>query len=164
MLITLPWPDKSLSPNARKHWAALAGAKKKAREAAHYATLEALGVRAGDARASLAGEGRIALTVTFYPPDKRRRDDDNMVAAFKASRDGIADALQVDDRRFRPHYFFEDAAKPGRVEIVIPTPVTRETEQPPLREGAILPQNDSGPSACGNTKPGPDHNRIGGAS
>ena len=163
MIVTLPWPHKDLSPNARKHWAALSVAKKKARETAHYATLEAAGSCLGAIRASLAGEGRFALTVTFYPPDKRRRDDDNMVAAFKASRDGIADALQVDDRRFRPHYFFEDAAKPGRVEVFIPNSITPAEGEPPLRDAANLPQKESDPSACGNTEPGPDHNRNGAA-
>ena len=159
MLVTLPWPHKDLSPNARKHWAALSVAKKKARETAHYATLEAAGSRMGEFRASLAGEGRIALTVTFYPPDKRRRDDDNMVAAFKASRDGIADALQVDDRRFRPHYYFEDAAKPGRVEIAI----GGEAGDKFLPDTAAEPLK-GGSGQCANTKPDPDHERIGGAS
>jgi crossover junction endodeoxyribonuclease RusA len=120
VIVTLPWPHKGLSPNARKHWAALASAKKKARADAHYATLEAAGSRLSAVREALAGEGPLPVTVRFFPPDKRRRDDDNQVASFKAARDGIAEALGVDDRRFRPHYFFEDAAKPGRVEIVIP--------------------------------------------
>lgn len=160
MKIVLPWPDKRLSPNARQHWATLAKAKAKAREDAHYAALEAGGSAIGDVRASLAGEGKIAVTVTFYPPDKRRRDDDNMVASFKASRDGIADALQVDDRRFRPHYYFEDAAKPGRVEVTVGAGFgDKFSPQAPLEtlEG-------SGPSECGNTVPGPDPERNGDAS
>ena len=50
-------------------------------------------------------DGPIPVRITFYPPDARRRDDDNMIGSFRAARDGIADALGVDDRRFRPHYF-----------------------------------------------------------
>ena len=157
MIITLPWPHKDLSPNARKHWAALAVAKKKARETAHYATLEALGSRASDVRASLGGDGPLPVTVRFFPPDNRRRDDDNMVAAFKASRDGIADGLGVDDRRFRPHYFFEDACKPGRVEVVLHRPVRACA----VAQGLLEADNENGPSACGNTEPGPDHVRKG---
>lgn len=41
--------------------------------------------------------------MTFYPPDRRYRDDDNMISAFKHGRDGVALALGVDDRRFRIH-------------------------------------------------------------
>lgn len=115
MIVTLPWPDKRLSPNARQHWGALATAKKQARIAANWQAIADLSLQA---RQDIAeGAGRIAMQVTFYPPDNRRRDDDNMVAAFKASRDGLADALLIDDRRFRPHYIFADAEKPGRIEV-----------------------------------------------
>ena len=118
--IVLPWPDKALSPNAHLHWAPKSLAKKKARTDACYATYEAINGGLREARQAFAGTASIPLTVTFYPPDNRRRDDDNMVGSFKASRDGIADALGVDDRRFRPHYFFEDAAKPGWIAVCFP--------------------------------------------
>lgn len=117
MTITLPWPDKRLSPNARQHWAQLAKVKADARTEAAWTVKAQMPLQAR--RTVAEGEGRIPLRIAFYPPDNRRRDDDNMVGSFKAYRDGIADALGVDDRRFRPHYFFEDAAKPGRVEITI---------------------------------------------
>lgn len=42
----------------------------------------------------------IALWLTFYPPDRRSRDDDNLIASFKAGRDGLALALGIDDKRF----------------------------------------------------------------
>lgn len=48
-------------------------------------------------------EGRVHLWIDFYPPDKRHRDDDNMAAAFKSGRDGLADALKIDDKRFISH-------------------------------------------------------------
>lgn len=119
MIVTLPWPDKRLSPNARLHWRAKVGPKQAARIAAQHATVAAKGFYA--ARDALKDtDGAIPIEVRFYPPDRRRRDDDNMIGAFKHARDGIAEVLRVDDRRFRPHYFFEDAAKPGRVEVVIP--------------------------------------------
>ncbi|HCS17686.1 MAG TPA: endodeoxyribonuclease RusA [Erythrobacter sp.] len=116
MIVSLPWPDKRLSPNARQHWAAVAKVKKLAREDARLLTRGAI---AKHGVATFEGEDRIPVRITFYPPDRRRRDDDNMVGSFKAYRDGIADALGVDDRRFRPHYFFEDAEKPGRIDVEI---------------------------------------------
>lgn len=119
MIVTLPWPDRRLSPNARLHWRPKAAITAKARADAHFLALEAAGYSLGTIRADLGGEGRIPLTVTFYPPDKRHRDDDGMIASFKAARDGIADALGVNDRRFAPHYHFAEPQKPGRIEVEI---------------------------------------------
>ena len=53
-------------------------------------------------------EGRLHLWIDFYPPDRRARDDDNMIASFKSGRDGIADALGIDDKRFICHPFVSD--------------------------------------------------------
>lgn len=117
MLIVLPWPDRRLSPNARVHWRAKAPVTAKARADGADATYEALNGGLREARAALRGDGPIALTITFYPPDRRHRDDDGMIGAFKAARDGIADALSVNDRRFRPTYVFAEPCKPGRVEV-----------------------------------------------
>lgn len=119
MKIVLPWPDKRLSPNARVHWRALSEAKQKAKWDASFATLEAMNGQAQTFRASLPDEGPIPITVSFFPPDNRQRDDDNMVASFKAARDGIAAALEINDRRFRPHYVICDPEKPGRVEVTL---------------------------------------------
>lgn len=46
---------------------------------------------------------RILLRLRFYPPSthRRRADDDNLCAAFKAGRDGLAEALGIDDQRFK---------------------------------------------------------------
>lgn len=117
MTITLPWPDARLTPNAKRrtHWRVYQPVIKAARHTAH--TLTTCAVPLAQKRALAASEGKIALTVRFYPPDRRLRDDDGMVGQFKHYRDGIADALGIDDRRFAPHYHFEDAVKPGRVEV-----------------------------------------------
>jgi crossover junction endodeoxyribonuclease RusA len=117
--IEIPWPDKRLSPNARLHWRPKAAITAKARADAHFLALEAAGYSLGTILADLAGEDRIPLTVTFYPPDRRHRDDDGMVSMFKAARDGIADALHVNDRRFAPNYRFETPEKPGKVVVEI---------------------------------------------
>ena len=116
-MIVLPFPDRNLSPNGRLHWRKVADAKRKARSDAYALATLALSLR--DKRAIAAREGKIAIFVRFFPPDNRRRDDDNMVAGFKAYRDGLADALGIDDNRFSPTYQFMDPDKPGRVEVVI---------------------------------------------
>jgi crossover junction endodeoxyribonuclease RusA len=119
MRVILPWPDKKLSPNARLHWGAKVGPKQDAKRIAAHLTIAAQGFP--QVRHYLrCSDDPIAVTITFYPPDKRHRDDDNMIGAFKSWRDGIADALGVNDRRFRPQYCFGDAAKPGRVEVAFP--------------------------------------------
>lgn len=117
MVIVLPWPDKRLSPNARLHWRAKASVKADAREAAHWLTLDQLPVGLTEARAMFDGDAPISARITFVPPDARHRDDDNAIGAFKAARDGIADALAFNDRRLKPVYHFAEPEKPGRVEV-----------------------------------------------
>lgn len=96
MHIDLPWPDKDLSPNARKHWRVVAKAKKSYRHACWALTYAA--------RPRIGWVGPVHLWIEFIPPDRRLRDDDNMIASFKSGRDGIADALGIDDRRFRTYH------------------------------------------------------------
>ena len=116
MIVTLPWPDKLMSPNARLHWRAKVGPKQSARIAAGWSAVSAKGFQ--EAKERLVGsDGPIRVSITFYPPDARRRDDDNMIASMKAARDGIAEALCVDDHRFRAEYKFAAPEKPGRVEF-----------------------------------------------
>jgi crossover junction endodeoxyribonuclease RusA len=90
--ITLPWPPKELSPNARQHWAVLAKAKKAYREACHWQA-KAQGARPVQA-------DRLAVRFVFYPPSRRRIDMDNCIARMKAGIDGLADVLRVDDSRW----------------------------------------------------------------
>ena len=120
MRITLPWPDKRLSPNAkrRKHWRTYQPAINADRTAGKMLTFDAMQKHLAT-QSHFAGDEPIAMTVTFFPPDRRHRDDDGMIGSFKHARDGIADALGVDDRRFRPHYFFAEPEKPGRVVVEI---------------------------------------------
>jgi len=99
--VTLPWHPKGLSPNARLHWAAKAKQAKAYRLACFALCIEAKLTKPET-------EGRLHLWIDFYPPDRRHRDDDNMIAAFKAGRDGIADALGIDDKRFVCHPYVKD--------------------------------------------------------
>jgi len=111
--IDLPWPDKALSPNARVHWARKAGISSRARNAAGWATVLAL----GGEKQSLPLGARVAVSVVFFPPDKRHRDMDNLVASMKASFDGIADAIGIDDRHFIPTYAMGEPVKGGLVRV-----------------------------------------------
>lgn len=117
MKIVLPFPDRRLSPNARLHFRVTAAIKAKARKDAAYITYDAMTCGLREVRQHFAGDGPISCHVTFYPPDNRHRDDDNMIAMLKSARDGIADAIGVNDRRFKPVYYFAEPCKPGRVEI-----------------------------------------------
>ena len=117
MIVVLPWPDKRLSPNARLHWSDKLWPKQSARNDAKIATMAAEGFK--ETRKAFVSDTlcQIAFKVTFYPPDKRHRDDDNMIGSIKSARDGVAQALNVNDRRFRSSYTVAEPCKPGRVEI-----------------------------------------------
>jgi crossover junction endodeoxyribonuclease RusA len=107
--VWLPWPPKECSPNARVHWS------KRAKAAKQYRELCCIAAKNG--RLSVEGiDGRIHLWLDFYPPNRQRRDDDNLMAAFKAGRDGLADALGLDDARFVCHPWLKDEpVKGGKV-------------------------------------------------
>lgn len=100
--VTLPWPLKALSPNYRAHWSARSTAARKYREACWALTRKAAEYQAVPIWVHTQSE--LDLCLTFFPPDRRVRDDDNMVAAFKAGRDGLAQALKIDDKRFRTRH------------------------------------------------------------
>lgn len=103
MQVTLPWPPKELSPNARVHWSVLARMKKKYRTACWV-----LARNAGMSSVTLLGADRAEVHLAFYPPDRRNRDDDNMLASMKAGLDGLADALKVDDSAFKVTFDVSD--------------------------------------------------------
>lgn len=103
----LPWPHKDLSPNGRAHWARKAKATKAARYLAGVLTMGA-----GWQSVALP-DGRLHLWIDFFPPTKRLPDDDNMLSRCKAYRDGIADALGIDDRRFVSHPMVRDEKRKG---------------------------------------------------
>lgn len=113
MTVTLGWPSRALSPNARSHWAALARAKKAARIEGFYAATSGL----------LPDDVSVSIQVTFIPPNARRRDLDNLIASIKPHLDGISDAIEIDDSRWiwaAP--VIAKPEKPGRVVVTL-TPV-----------------------------------------
>lgn len=105
----LPWPPKELSPNARVHWS------KKSRAARQYRA--ACFVRCRQARLRELS-GKALLVLEFLPPNRRARDDDNLVASFKSGRDGLADALGIDDCHFTTTFSVsEEVVKGGAVRV-----------------------------------------------
>lgn len=117
MKLVLPWPSAKLTPNAKRrtHWRTYQPAIKEARLKAMLVTSSHPDVKCG----FNFGDGKIPVSVTFYPPDRRKRDDDGMIGQFKPYRDGICDALGIDDHRWKTSYTVAEPCKPGRIEIEI---------------------------------------------
>lgn len=111
MQVTLPWPSRTLHPNARVHYMQLAKAKKKARADAALLA-QAAGVKSVKSDAPL-------VSWTFCPPDRRRRDMDGALASCKAYADGLADAMGVDDSRWCWQMQWGPVVKGGEVRVEI---------------------------------------------
>lgn len=99
LIIRLPFPDKKLMPNRKngKAWTSTVATKDGQKQDAYILTIDAAH-KAGPQ----AWPERIPLSLLYLSPDKRHRDLDNLLAASKALIDGMAQALGVDDKRFRP--------------------------------------------------------------
>lgn len=112
LTITLPLPDRVLSPNGRAHWGRVARAKKHAKELAYLLALQA----------GAAGEQWEAadLAITFWHRTKRTRDRDNALASLKAHIDGVVAAglLKNDSGVFpQPVVFMVKKCCEERVEL-----------------------------------------------
>jgi crossover junction endodeoxyribonuclease RusA len=111
--VDLPWPSSKLLPNARSPGA---WRIKQTAAAAYKADCTIV------CRASVLGrmEGdRAHLTLRFCPPDRRRRDLDNMFASFKHGIDAVAEAIGIDDYGFAFTIARGEPVKGGRVEVTI---------------------------------------------
>lgn len=99
LVLPLAIPASILAPNGRPNWAKKHSATKRHRASAKLLTQSAL--------TTLFPAGTLpaftGYTLTFHYPDLRRRDDDNASASTKAYRDGIAEALGIDDHTLRLH-------------------------------------------------------------
>jgi hypothetical protein len=120
LTVSLPIPDRAVSPNAQRgqsRWAAIAKSRvvKEHRKRARFAfeaAIEARGLK--DMKWS-------GYSLAFYFETARFRDDDNADASCKAYRDGCAEALRMDDkglRKCRLSAHAKDAECP-RVEFTI---------------------------------------------
>ena len=116
MTVTLPWPDKRMSPNARVHRMAVAQIRKKYRADCAW-----LAKAAQMNFAHLAQTG-LHLRITFNPPDRRARDLDNMLASIKSGLDGIADVIGVDDSKWSLTITRGEPVKGGAVSVAVVTP------------------------------------------
>jgi crossover junction endodeoxyribonuclease RusA len=111
--ITLAWPDKALWPNGGyAHRFAKAKAVKAARTAAWALTLEAL----KGAKPDWSGA---KLSWFHHPKTAHLPDKDNCIASAKASQDGIAQALGIDDRHFQSTHTIAEPIKGGLVRVEI---------------------------------------------
>lgn len=108
--LLLPWPVSALSPNARGHWSRRSRAAK-----AYRMQCFLFAKKAG----LVAPAGRILLQLEFLPPTARRRDDDNLLASFKAGRDGLADALGIDDSLFVSQVQIGEVHPGGAVRVTL---------------------------------------------
>lgn len=106
--IELGWPSRRLNPNFRQHHMALAKTRKQAKEATRWECI-AQGIPR-----QICAE-RLVASFTFLPPDNRRRDLDNAIAACKALTDGIAAHIGVDDSKWVQTYEFGEPVKGGKV-------------------------------------------------
>ena len=86
--IRLPWTLPPLSMNDRTHWRVRARKVADTRAATFALVNRRLPIFAPD---------HVAVTLTYYPRDSRRRDADNLVATLKAVCDAIVDARIVPD-------------------------------------------------------------------
>ncbi len=98
LILTLPLPGRRVSPNATRGQSKKAAVIKSRhiknhRTRARLITLAAIGDKIG-----VTFHG---YTLHFHWPTAAYRDDDNADASFKSYRDGIAQALNIDDRHLR---------------------------------------------------------------
>lgn len=111
--IVTNWPDPALNPNRRlgKHWGSTYRAKETARQAAML-----MAVRWRDV---FPPDVALICVITLEPPDSRRRDVDNVLAALKPTLDGIAAGCNFDDSRIWKHVIQRREPHPpaGRVTI-----------------------------------------------
>jgi crossover junction endodeoxyribonuclease RusA len=102
--IVLPYPHPCLNPNSTAHWTKKSPLKKQMRTLACALTKE-------------AKFSSNHLCITFHPPDRRKRDLDNMLASIKSMLDGVADAMSIDDSNFKLTIQKSNPVKNGQVII-----------------------------------------------
>lgn len=115
IVVNLPWPPHQLNPNKRLHWSRKSRAARLYRNMCYVLTKNE--IQSSDYH--FAGTSKMVFSIEFCPPDNRRRDDDNMLASFKAGRDGVADALGVDDNKFVTSFEVCDPVPDGSVRVTV---------------------------------------------
>ena len=111
--ITLPWP-----PSVNRIWRSVGGrvllsaAGRTYRQAVAVAVLEQHG--AGDPLT-----GRLSMVIEAYPPDRRRRDLDNLLKAILDSLEHTGSVYKNDSQIDHLSIRRMSVEKPGRVEVSI---------------------------------------------
>lgn len=85
--------------NCREHW------RKKAKRAKSHRTMGYYLLRIAMPGGGYEWTGPLNVTLVRVAP--RKLDSDNLAAAFKACRDGVADALGIDDRDPRVTWLYD---------------------------------------------------------
>ena len=93
--IRLPYPDRRLSPNARRVWQASLTPKREAREVGYVMAMKAC---RSWPFSFICDDKPLRLRLAIHPPDNRRRDYINVLAAIKSYEDGIFVYVGIDDR------------------------------------------------------------------
>lgn len=107
----LPWPPSTLKPNgSHGHWTKKSSAAKKYRADCLWL-----------AKAAKIPKpfGGVELVICFHPPDRRRRDLDNLLASFKYGIDAISEAIGIDDYQFSIRLSRGEPVKGGHVVVEI---------------------------------------------
>lgn len=81
--LTLPYPPKELSPNARCHWRVKSAKVRSYRDLCHILARQQTRVKL---------PAPVTARVTFVVTVNRKRDEDNLGASIKALWDGLVDA------------------------------------------------------------------------
>ena len=120
MHILLPHPPAALNPNGnRAHYMRISAARKKARAFAAEATVKLLEQEVG----CTLSHAEIPTTyrIIWNHWGTQQPDDDNVVARIKSYKDGICDALQINDKtlRLRGVDFIRDKTTAKTLTIII---------------------------------------------
>ena len=114
--IRFPFPDMRLSANGRADRRYLTDIRQEARRTGYYLAKEH--------RLAFSGEKFLELYMLVCPPDRRRRDDDNVLSAFKSALDGIFRALELDDNLIRRTVIERGDVEPGGAIYVMLSEIT----------------------------------------
>jgi crossover junction endodeoxyribonuclease RusA len=109
--IELPWMPSALRPNASSpgNW------RRKSDAAKRYKGVCLILCRTADLSVPNANH----LDIVFCPPDRRRRDLDNMLSSFKQGIDAIAETIGVDDSNFALTLRKGDPSPGGKVVVEV---------------------------------------------
>lgn len=93
MKIVFPWFLPELKPNTSCHYMQKAKAKAIYRAVCKDQTIKAMTEQESK-------KAYTEMTFTFYKPNKRHSDLDNMLSSCKSLVDGMCDALGMNDKEF----------------------------------------------------------------